>query len=213
MKEKLTGIFGKGIFGTGWKNALIDILLAVGVFVANEIYSVLNHGPAVLHLATPLDAVIPVVPVFVIPYVSLQPYVYLTLIVLLLLQTKLFQSACLALTYALLISYGFYIFLQSEMIRPVLAGGDVLTGMIRDVYASDNRFNDFPSLHTASSVIMAIYWWRLNRRTGILAALWTVLIVASTVLIKQHYLPDLFAGLLLALGVAWVFGRLVPKED
>jgi membrane-associated phospholipid phosphatase len=212
MQGKSAGIFSRGIFGTGWRNALIDILLAVGVYIANEIYVTLNHGPAVLHLATPLDGLIPVVPVFVIPYVSLQPYVYLTLIVLLLFRTRLFQSACLALTYALLISYGFYIFLQSEMIRPVLAGGDALTAMIRDVYASDNPFNCFPSLHTASSVIMAVFWWRLDRRAGIAAALWTALIVASTVLIKQHYLPDLLAGLLLASGVSWIFIRLVPQK-
>lgn len=213
MREKLTILFRQGIFFTGWKNAIIDIFLAVGVYIANEIYAVLNHGPAVLHLATPLDSLIPVVPVFVIPYVSLQPYVYFTLIVLLLFRTRLFQSACLALTYALLISYGFYLFLQSEMIRPVLTGGDTLTAMIRDVYASDNPFNCFPSLHTASSVIMAIFWWRLDRRMGIAAAVWTALIVASTVLIKQHYLPDLIAGLLLAFGISWVFMRLVPEED
>jgi hypothetical protein len=67
MKLKLKQLFGAGVFGTGWANAGICILLAVGVFLSNEIYTLLNHGPAVLNLITPIDTALPVVPIFVIP--------------------------------------------------------------------------------------------------------------------------------------------------
>jgi membrane-associated phospholipid phosphatase len=211
MQPTLRRLFSQGIFGTGWKNAVISVLLAVGVFLTNMIYDLLNHGPAVLNLRTPIDAALPVVPVFVIPYVSLQPVIYFTLIVFLLFRTRLFQSACLALISALLISYGFYFFLQTEVIRPVLTGSDVLSQMIRGVYAGDNQFNDFPSLHTSTSTLMAIYWYRADRRLGMAAAVWTVLVVASTVLIKQHYIADVISGLALAFGLAWAFRRLLPK--
>jgi membrane-associated phospholipid phosphatase len=70
--------------------------------------------------------------------------------------------------------------------------------MVRSIYAADQPYNDFPSLHTSLSTIIAIHWWRLDRRIGIPAAIWTALIVASTVLVKQHYLADLAGGLLLA---------------
>ncbi len=53
MKSTLQKIFGAGVFGTGWTNAGICILLAVGVFLSNELYALLNHGPAVLNLQTP----------------------------------------------------------------------------------------------------------------------------------------------------------------
>ncbi len=212
MVEKFRSIFGRGVFFTGWKNALICLALAAGVYFANDIYFLLNHGPAVLNLRTPLDDALPVVPIFVIPYVSLNPYVYFTLVVLLLLRTRIFQSACLAMLGAWLVSYGFYFFLQSEVIRPVLTGTDALTKMILAVYAGDNPYNCFPSLHTSISTIMAAHWLKVDKRVGVVAAVWTALIVASTVLIKQHYVADVVGGLALAFATVWVAGKLLPKE-
>ena len=84
--------------------------------------------------------------------------------------------------------------------------------MIRDVYAGDNPYNDFPSLHTSLSTIIAIAWWRTDRRLGIVAGAWTALIVASTVFVKQHYVADVAAGLLLAWGASWLSKRVLPAE-
>ena len=60
--DKIRRIFGRGVFFTGWKNALICLVLAAAVYFANDIYFLLNHGPAVLNLRTPLDDALPVVP-------------------------------------------------------------------------------------------------------------------------------------------------------
>ncbi len=100
MENTLKKYFGEGVFGTGWLNAVLCLALAVAVYFTNEIYDLLNHGPAVLNLRTPLDAALPVVRPFVIPYVSLNPVVYFTLIVFLLFRTKVFQSAGLAMVTA-----------------------------------------------------------------------------------------------------------------
>jgi membrane-associated phospholipid phosphatase len=212
MRQTLKRLFGQGIFGTGWKNAVLSLLLAVAVYFVSQVYTLLNHGPAILNLRTPIDAALPVVPIFVIPYNSLQPVIYATLIIFLLFRTRFFQSICLAMIAAWLVSYAFYFFLQTEVIRPVLTGTDVFTRMIRDVYAGDNPYNDFPSLHTSLSTIVAIHWYHLDRRPGIVIAIWTALIVASTVLIKQHYIADLISGLLLAFGASWLFMRLLLKK-
>jgi len=206
-------LFGKGIFGTGWKNAILSLILAVAVYFTSQIYAVLNHGPAVLNLKTPLDAALPVIPIFVIPYNSLQPIIYITLIVLLLTRTRIFQSVSLALIIAWFVSYGFYYFLQSEVVRPVLTSADIFTRMIRDVYLSDNPFNDFPSLHTSLSTIVALHWFKVDRRLGIVISIWTVLIVASTVLIKQHYVADVLSGLLLAFGASWLSMRIFLRKS
>jgi len=212
MNGTLKKYFGEGIFGTGWRNAIISIVLVAAVFFTNQIYDLLNHGPAVWNLRTPLDAALPVVTPFVIPYVSLNYVVYFTLIVFLLFRTKVFHSACLALITAWFVSYFFYFFFQTEVIRPVLTGSDLFTRMIQNVYAGDNPFNDFPSLHTSISTIMAIHWLRFDRRAGIVASIWTVLIVASTVLIKQHYVADVISGLSLAFGVSWLYNRLILQK-
>jgi membrane-associated phospholipid phosphatase len=204
LKKLLQQLFGEGLFGTGWKNALISLGLAVGVLLTSQLYVFLNHGPAILNLRTALDEWLPVIPVFVIPYDSLQPIIFFTLVILLLTRTRVFQSVSLALIIAWFVSYGFYFFLQTEVMRPVLTGNDLLTRMIRDVYASDNPYNDFPSLHTSLSTIVALHWFRVDRRLGVVVAIWTALIVASTVLIKQHYLADVGSGLALAFAASWL---------
>jgi membrane-associated phospholipid phosphatase len=175
------------------------------------LYAPLNHGPNRIFLRTPLDQAIPVVPVFAIPYVSLTPYIAATMALLLLLRVRLFRSAAAAMIIAWLVSYAFYFFLQSYVARPELAGSDPLTALIRTVYAGDQPYNDFPSLHTSLSTIVAVHWWRVDRRIGIVAGAWTLLIVASTVLIHQHYLADLAAGLILAALASLVGLRLLAR--
>ncbi len=211
--EWLKAQLKQGIFGTGWTNAGISVLLAVGVYVTSEIYYALNHGPNVIFMKSPLDDLIPVVPPFVIPYVSLEPFIYATLVLFLLFRTRIFQSAALTMIAAWFVSYLFYYFLQSVMIRPTLTGTDALTQMIRGVYASDNPYNDFPSLHTSLSTILAIHWWRVDKRIGIPVAVWVALIVASTVFVKQHYVADVVAGLLLAFGAAFFFLRQIVDRQ
>lgn len=212
MKKTLQRVFGQGIFYTGWKNAIFSILLAVGVYFTSQIYYALNHGPAVINLHTALDSAIPVVPIFVIPYDSLQPYIYATLILFLFFRSKYFQSACLAMITVWFISYAFYYFLQSEVIRPVLTGTDTFSKMVMNVYAGDNAYNDFPSLHTSLSTILAIHWVKVNRPLGILLSIWTALIVASTLLVKQHYIADMIFGLALAFAAALLYTRMLIRK-
>ena len=212
MKKTLERWFGQGIFYTGWKNAIFSILLAVGVYFTSQIYYALNHGPAVINLHTALDSAIPVVPIFVIPYISLQPYIYATLILFLLFRTRYFQSACLGMITVWFISYGFYYFLQSEVVRPVLSATDTFSKMVMNVYAGDNAYNDFPSLHTSLSAILAIHWVKVNKPLGIVLSAWTALIVASTLLIKQHYIADMLFGLALAFSLALLYLKVVVRK-
>ena len=209
MKESFKKYFGRGILFTGWRNAIFSLLLAAGIYFTNQIYYLLNHGPAVWILRTPLDDSLPVVRPFVVPYDSLNYVVYFTLIFFLLFDTRLFHSASLTMITAFFVSYFFYFFFQTEVIRPVLTGTDVFTRMIQNVYAGDNPFNDFPSLHTSISTLLAIHWLRFDRRAGIAACVWAAFVVASTVLIKQHYLADVISGLALAYGASWSFNRLI----
>jgi len=212
MKDMLKKYFGEGIFGAGWRDAVISLVLAAAVYFTNEIYDLLNHGPAVWILRTPIDDALPVVRPFVIPYVSLNYVVYFTLIVFLLFRTKLFHSAALTMITAFLVSYFFYFFFQTEVLRPALTGTDLFTRMIRNVYAGDNPYNDFPSLHTSVSTLLAIHWFRFDRRAGIVASIWAAFVVASTVLIKQHYVADLISGLLLASGASWLYIKLIVQR-
>ena len=181
----------------GW-GLIVSLLLIPAILGTNLVYESLNHGPNRIFLETPLDRSLPVVPIFAIPYVSLIPYIGFSLIAFLFFRVHVYRSAAFTMLVVWFISYAFYLFLQSYIARPQITGTDPFSGIIRSIYASDRPFNDFPSLHTSLSTIIAIHWWRLDRRIGVPAAVWTALIVASTVLVKQHYLADVAGGLALA---------------
>ncbi len=191
----------RGILAERGMGLILSLLLIPAILATNLIYNSLNHGPYRIFLETPLDRALPVVPIFAIPYVSLIPYVGVSLIAFLVFRVRVYRSAALTMIIVWFVSYAFYFFLQSYIARPQITGTDPLSGLIRSIYASDQPYNDFPSLHTSLSTVIAIHWWRLDRRIGVAAAGWTALIIASTVLVKQHYLADLIAGLALA-GVA-----------
>jgi membrane-associated phospholipid phosphatase len=206
------GQLRRGILGESWGVALATVVLLAAWYAMTLVYAPLNHGPDRIFLRTSLDQAIPVVPVFVIPYISLTPYIAATMALLLLARVRVFRCAALAMIIAWLVSYAFYFFLQSYVARPQLTGSDPLTALIRTVYAVDRPYNDFPSLHTSLSTIVAIHWWRVDRRIGIVAGGWTLLIVASTVLIHQHYLADLAGGLTLAALASVVSLRLFARD-
>jgi len=190
----------------GWALA-VSLLLIPALLGTNLIYDSLNHGPNRVFLESPVDRALPVVPIFAIPYVSLIPYIGVSLLVFLFFRVRVYRSAAVTMIIVWFISYAFYFFLQSYIARPAIAGTDPFSGMIRSIYASDQPYNDFPSLHTSLSTIIATHWWRFDRRIGIPAAIWSALIVASTVLVKQHYLADVAGGLVLATVTSWMVMR------
>jgi len=193
----------QGIFGEGWRSALITLGIGAVTYAVSLIYDPLNHGPYRIFLRTPIDDAIPVVSAFVIPYVSLRPFLYGSLALFLLFRVRVYRSAALSMIAVFLVSYAFYFFLQSFIERPALTGDDLLSGMIREVYAGDQPYNDFPSLHASLSTLVAVHWLHVSRRAGVVVALWAALIVFSTVFVKQHYVADMVAGV----GLAYVVSR------
>jgi len=187
----------RGIFGEGPRSAIVTLVLGAVAIVVSLFYDALNHGPYVLFLRTPLDDLIPVVGPFAVPYVSLRPFIYLSAVLFLLFRVRIYRSAAVSMIVVLVTSYALYAFLQTYIDRPAIAGDDLFSRMIRDIYASDQPYNDFPSLHASLSTIFAIHWLRVDRRVGVPIAIWAALIVLSTVFVKQHYLPDVVAGVLL----------------
>ncbi|HTT71118.1 MAG TPA: phosphatase PAP2 family protein, partial [Anaeromyxobacteraceae bacterium] len=64
-----------------------------------------------------------------------------------------------------------------------------------------NAYDAFPSGHTAIAVVFLAYGWNFLPRWRIPLAITVVGIIFSTVYLSHHYIVDLFAGTLLALGM------------
>lgn len=81
--------------------------------------------------------------------------------------------------------------------------------LLRSIYAVDYPTNAFPSLHVAVSFVFTFFFCehvpsRKYPWTIPFMLVWTVLIILSTVFIYQHYWPDVFGGITLAILVIWV---------
>jgi len=84
--------------------------------------------------------------------------------------------------------------------------------LYREIYTSifslDKPYNLLPSLHVVYSSAIG---FSIMRKAGVysrgIVAFWLVLIVSSTVLVHQHHLADVVAGLLLTAVVSAFIGR------
>jgi membrane-associated phospholipid phosphatase len=178
------------------------------------LYSPLNVARDSMHnLRTAVDAWIPLVPIFSVPYVSYFPFLVVSAVLVARSGGKgrldrLLLSGILTLAAAYL-AYGFF---QTQVVRPAVdPGTSPFHRLVAFVYSQDNPYNDFPSLHTALTACCALALLRLPRFRWPMAA-WAASIVASTVLIKQHYVADLVSGLILAYGASLVAERALPDS-
>jgi membrane-associated phospholipid phosphatase len=104
-----------------------------------------------------------------------------------------------------------------QAILPSLNRSDFFQAEVYSIYTTDTPFNCFPSLHAGVSTICFYSWYRYGKArpsitTRIVAIAAFVIaagVILSTLFIKQHYIVDEIAGILLAWGVGRpLFNRL-----
>lgn len=163
-----------------------------------------------LHMNTWVDEHMPIVPVFVVPYLSFH---VLAMVVVPLLSLraggrKAFLTNGLAIIVGQLMLDVAYLCFQTEVPRVPVKGDDPFTWLLVNVvYGNDRPLNGFPSNHVTWSVISIIALWRLRTRiprTARVLIPWFTLIVPATVLLRQHYVIDIYGGLLAAFTAYWL---------
>lgn len=166
------------------------------------IYPYLNSPSHGIHsVATGFDKEIPFLKVFVIPYVAWIGYIFITLILLCAKDRTLGYKTILVFDLGLLVCYIIYYFFQTEgPILPIISGHDFLSELLQYVYRIDQPYNSFPSIHTMSSYLLmrAIRGssWKNKWNQGIIYFCSTS-IICATLFIKQHFLMDVLAAILL----------------
>lgn len=75
------------------------------------------------------------------------------------------------------------------------------------------RHNYFPSLHVTLATTAALVYARVTHSRALKMHLWAAAIASSTLLIHQHHIADVLAGLTLAwASVRLVYDRLLPAS-
>ncbi|HIR26018.1 MAG TPA: phosphatase PAP2 family protein [Candidatus Egerieimonas faecigallinarum] len=195
---------------------LIPVLLYGIFYLACFFYLEHRNVRSYYIIHTKIDELIPFCEYFIIPYVMWFFYIFITVAYFLLQKDnsaeyyRLIFSLGLGMTVFLLISW---IFPNGQDLRPLEFPRDnIFTDMIRILYRGDTSTNIFPSIHVFNSTACCLAVCtseKLKRRKAVrwsISAL-TVLIILSTMFLKQHSVLDVICALALNYGAYALFYR------
>jgi len=172
------------------------IWVVLGYIVGGLGYLVVNRlvgdGPF-HHLTLPLDVAIPFVPAFVLAYMLV--YVTPAMTAFFLEDRAELYRTFLAFGLNCVICFTIFLVYPVEYPR-VLPIPDTLFGrLLAFVHVLDRPVNCFPSHHIATSFTTFFAIARQDRRWGAVFGVAAALVALSTVLVKQHYVVDIPAGI------------------
>ena len=164
-------------------------------------------------ISSPLDDMIPFTKYAIVFYVLWFPYIAYSLIYFVLKSEKRdFWKLSVSLMVSMMPTLLFYILMPNGIqLRPSsVEGNDIFAWAVRLIWNSDNTCNVCPSLHVIVTVLIDMAWTTSSITKDKPAWRWAshvvdILICASTVLLKQHSIIDVFCGI----GVAVVVRALV----
>lgn len=165
------------------------------------VYGMINNSNTkVYNLVTDIDRNTPFIKEFIIPYLFWYGFIYVVLIYIYFNDKSIYLKTLLACGICIVLSFLVYILFQTTVPRPVLSGNDFFTNLVKQVYKFDKPFNCFPSIHCMSSYLMISGVRRIdskNKFFKILVYITSILIIISTLFVKQHVILDVIAGIML----------------
>jgi membrane-associated phospholipid phosphatase len=168
-----------------------------------------NTAPTYLMEWPGVDSAIPFVPWMIAPYFFWYVAVAFPFLWLGLRNGREFTRYCWFIYGGMMSTYALYLlFPNGQNLRPALAGDGWDISAIRWLYEHDAPRNDNPSLHVIDT--MAVWFamvrdslWRRTPWLLVTLAAVCLAIIASTVLVNQHSIVDIFGGLAWS-GVWWL---------
>ncbi|UPK41117.1 phosphatase PAP2 family protein [Paenibacillus pabuli] len=181
-----------------YRSEWLSLLWLLVVPILNIFYGVLNRaGDRVFSLQTNLDVLIPFTPGFIVPYLIWYPFITGVLIALAFRNRMVYFQTLIALCSGLIISYIFFALFQTSIQRPEMHNQTgFIAQLVRFVYTTDQPYNCFPSIHVLTSYLMLRAGHVFNRTIHLFIAIISILIIISTVLVKQHVVADILGGIL-----------------
>ena len=173
-------------------------MLVINVLTYN-VSRLITTGMTHYDLTTPLDTALPFVPFFMWIYVFLAYFQWIFGFIMVAKEKKetgnyIFSAEIIA----KLITLFFFLVLPTIIARPSAEGPGLSNLCCRIVYATDGADNCFPSVHCLESWILFRATFRMER-TGKkyqwFMFITTILICLSTVLVKQHFVVDVFGAI------------------
>ncbi len=194
MKEKINNFIPS--------YAVLPLLSCLAVnFIVYTVIAPLADGWKHYDFTTGFDRAVPLVPEFVIIYLGC----YLFWVFNYILIARQGKEHCYRFVTAdimsRLICCTFFLILPTTNVRPVLAGNGISEFLLQFVYNMDAPTRLFPSIHCLVSWFCYIGirgQKNVAKSYRVFSCFFALLICVSTQFTKQHYVVDIFGGILLA---------------
>lgn len=164
-------------------------------------YPILNQNNGhVYSLGTILDQVIPFNHFFIVPYMAWYFFILTMLACFMLKDYSVYIKTSVSITLGLLICFFIFSVFQTTVPRPIVAGQDIFSQLTRLLYRVDNPYNAFPSIHVMTSYIIYLGSERIRDYSltkHLFVKVMVVMIILSTLFLKQHTLLDVAGGVIL----------------
>lgn len=203
------------------ENKLFKFILVYGIFYIIVFFWLENRNVEINIIHSRWDSLIPFCEYFIIPYFSWFIYIAFTLIYFLFLckeneESKRFiASFCIGMTVFLGISY---IYPNGHNLRTEVVGDGFLIQAMKFLHWIDTPTNVLPSMHVFVTVACSIALLRqeaLCSHKGFkhFIWLWSILIILSTLFLKQHSVVDVIWALVLNILCYICIYKLAEKRE
>lgn len=153
----------------------------------------------------PVD-IFPIWAVWVLPYVLCYVlWLFGFLWALFKMDDRLFRSFIAAFLFTCTISVVIFLLLPTYVRPAVIEGSDLFSSLLRTIHENWGRYDAFPSGHVYITTLLALFYSRWYPHTKFLWILIVVIVSFSTLFTGQHYIVDIFGGLLVAF-MGYLFG-------
>ncbi len=168
-----------------------------------------RHTPQGINAAIWLDHVIPLWPPFIVFYLIGDLFVFAG--IFLIRDQRTFDIAAAVMAGMLTVAFLTFYFVPIEMHKEIATGADIFSRWTRFQQVNDTTFNSFPSLHVTLNTFAYLVMVRERPRLRKIFLPILVLIILSTLFVKQHLVIDVIGGLALAFGGYAVFLKLLRR--
>jgi len=186
----------------GGKIALFVVYLAT-----STLYVLLNKRKSKYYWKTRFDDLVPLISVFVFPY--LFYFVYHLVALIYLWDSNLLGGFFWTMIVANVTAAIFWYLLPNGVMRPKVKGNNISTNVLNLVYQIDkDDTNGFPSAHVFHTIIISYFLAMYISGASLIILITSILILASTVFTKQHYVVDVIGGIIWSVVSLLVVGML-----
>lgn len=189
---------------SNWHKALLVSLLMIYSWIAY--FAVASFTKSTYtHANIFIDDAVPFVPFFIIFY--LLGSLLVVAPVFIIKDKREFYMLLLSYLIMSTISFSLFLITPIQMIRPEPAGSDIFSKLVIFQQNLDPPFNTFPSLHVSQDFFAFLIIRRYNKKIGNYIIPLIVLIILSTMFVKQHNFIDVVGGIVVALIAYWFFKK------